>query len=138
MTSPSPIVRFAGAVTWVPGPGSTGITLLGTTREPGSTQAELSLIGAEAVQLPPDLADVTADVAAPAGVLLRSGSSAWRIACRTWQLHRDAGVTFYAAVPARPTPLRRRLAWRVLLGVAATAPGRWLLARRVSKKSIRT
>lgn len=138
MTSPSPIVRFAGAVTWVPGPGSTGITLLGTTREPGSTQAELSLIGAEAVQLPPDLADVTADVAAPAGVLLRSGSSAWRIGCRTWQLHRDAGVAFYAAVPARPAPLRRRLAWRVLLGIAATAPGRWLLARRVSKKSNRT
>ena len=54
----------------------------------------------------------------------------WRIACTTWQLHRDAGAVFYAAIPPRVAPWTRRLAWRVLLGTAATAPGQWLLARR--------
>jgi hypothetical protein len=134
LTPPSQIARFEGPVSWEPGPGAGGITLLGTISEPRSTPAQLSLIGTEAGQLPSDLADVTAEVSATPGVVLRSGSREWRIACKTWQLHRDVGGTFYAAVPPRPTPWSRRLTWRVLLAVAATAPGRWLLSRRASKK----
>ena len=62
--------------------------------------------------------------------VLRSGAREWRVRCNTWQLHRDVGAAFYRAVPPRPTPWSRRLPWRVLLGIAATAPGRWLLAKR--------
>jgi hypothetical protein len=131
------MVRFAGPVSWVPGPGPAGITLLGRIQESGATPAQLSLIGPEAVTLPATLTDVTVEVTVGPAILLRSGSREWRIACRTWQLHRDVGVTFYAAIPPRPTPWTRRLTWRVLLGVAATAPGRWLLSRPISKKSNR-
>ena len=39
------------------------------------------------------------------------------------------------AVPrSREAPWTRRLAWRVLLGTAATAPGQWLLLRRSRPK----
>lgn len=117
------------------GAGAAGITLLGTLDEPGPTPAQLSLIDAEAVQLPANLTNVTAEVSAAAGVVLRSAAGEWRIACRSWQLHRDVGATFYAAIPPRPTPWRQRLSWRLLLGVAATAPGRWLLSRQIAKKS---
>lgn len=126
-------MRFEGPVTWEPGPGPAGITLLGTIGEPNSP-AQLSLIGTQSVQLPATLADVTGEVS-PTGVVLRSGAREWRIVCRTWQLHRDVGRTFYAAIPPRRTPWSRRLSWRLLLGVAATAPGRWLLSRRAAKKS---
>ena len=133
LNAPSPIVRFAGPVTWVPGPGTAGITLLGRIDEPRSTAAQLSLIGTQAVTLPATLLDVTVESSSPVAVLLRSGSRKWRIACRTWQLHRDVGVAFYAAIPPRPTPWIRRFTWRVLLGVAATAPGRWLLAKKSNR-----
>jgi hypothetical protein len=45
---------------------------------------------------------------------------------------------FYGAIPPRPTPWGRRLGWRVLLGMAGTAPGRWLLSRQMAKKSNHT
>jgi hypothetical protein len=128
LSAPLQIVRFEGPVSWVAGPGAAGITLLGRIRESGSTPAQLSLLGAAGVTLPTTLDDVTVEAQSPPGVVLR-------IACSTWQLHRDVGVRFYAAVPPRPTPWTRRLTWRVLLGAAATAPGRWLLSRQRSKKS---
>jgi hypothetical protein len=133
LNAPSPIVRFDGPVTWVPGPGPAGITLLGRIDESRSTAAQLSLIGTQAVTLPATLVDVTVESSSPVAVLLRSGSREWRIACRTWQLHRDVGVAFYAAIPPRPTPWIRRFTWRVLLGVAATVPGRWLLAKKSNR-----
>jgi hypothetical protein len=129
------IVCFEGPVSWVTGPGAAGITLLGRIKESGSTPAQLSLLGTAGVKLPAILDDVTVEAQSAPGILLRSGSREWCIACRTWQLHRDVGVRFYAAIPPRPTPWTRRLTWRVLLGTAATAPGRWLLSRRLSKKS---
>jgi hypothetical protein len=95
-----------------------------------STPAELSLICQEAPQLPTNLTDVTLEELAAPEVLLRGGTTSWRISCRTWQLHRDVGAMFYAAIPPRRTPWIRRLTWRLLLGIAATAPGQWLLSRR--------
>jgi hypothetical protein len=128
------IIQFSGPVRWVSGPGATGVTLLGKIIEAGqSLPAQLSLIGVEAAQLSGELADVAVETPAAGQVLLRSGSREFRLQCKTWQLHRDVGATFYAAVPPRPTPWARRLGWRVLLGVAATAPGRWLLSRRKSQ-----
>jgi hypothetical protein len=129
------IVCFEGPVSCVTGPGAAGITLLGRIKESGSTPAQLSLLGTAGVKLPATLDDVTVEAQSAPGILLRAGAREWRIACRTWQLHRDVGMGFYAAIPPRPTPWTRRLTWRVLLGTAATAPGRWLLSRRLPKKS---
>jgi hypothetical protein len=127
-----PTLRFKGPLQRIAGPGPGGITLLGRVAEAdgSSTPAQLSLICREAPELPENLADVTVEASGAAEVLLRSGTGSWRIPCRTWQLHRDVGAMFYAAIPPRPTPWIRRLTWRLLLGIAATAPGQWLLSRR--------
>jgi hypothetical protein len=123
-------LRFAGPVKWVAGPGR-AVTLLGRIVEAdgGTTAAQLSLRDLDSAQLPPLLNDVTFEALTAQDMLLRSGAREWRVQGNSWQLHRDVGAMFYAAVPPRPTPLTRRLAWRVLLGLAAIAPGRRLLAR---------
>jgi hypothetical protein len=129
-------LRFAGAVKSVPGPGRAGITLLGQLAEADgtTTAAQLSLICEPSQQLPSELNDVTFEALAAPQIVLRSGAREWRIACTTWQLHRDVGAMFYAAIPPRVAPWTRRLAWRVMLATAATAPGQWLLARRSRAK----
>ena len=125
-------LRFEGPVRWEAGPGPAGITLMGSIAEPDgrTTAAQLSLICREPPDLPAKLTNLTVETASAADLLLRSGAREWRVHCNTWQLHRDVGATFYAAIPPRRTPWTRRLSWRLLLGVAATAPGRWWLSRR--------
>jgi hypothetical protein len=129
---PSQIIRFKGPAHWVRGPGSAGITLLGTIEEADGrvTAAELSLSGVPSLQLPPVLPDLSVESPAAQDLVLRSGTREWQVRCHTWQLHRDVGASFYAAVPPRRMPWSRRAAWRLMLALAATAPGRWLLARR--------
>ena len=136
MNAPRNTLRFAGAVKSVPGPGRGGVTLLGQLAEAdgSSTPAQLSLLCEQVQQLPATLNDVTFEALAAPQIVLRSGAREWRIACVTWQLHRDAGAAFYAAVPPRVAPWTRRLAWRVLLATAATTPGQWLLLRRSRAK----
>ena len=136
MNVPLKPLRFAGSVKSVPGPGRGGITLLGQLAEADgtSTPAQLSLMCQQLQELPTVLNDVTFEALTTPQIVLRSGAREWRIACTTWQLHRDAGAVFYAAIPPRVAPWSRRLAWRVLLGTAATAPGQWLLARRSRSK----
>jgi hypothetical protein len=130
------VLRFAGPVKAAPGPGRGGITLLGQLAEPDgtSTPAQLSLICEQVPSLPDELNDVIFEALTAPQIALRDGAREWRIDCVTWQLHRDVGAMFYAAVPPRVAPWTRRLAWRALLGTAATAPGQWLLARRSRTK----
>lgn len=124
--------RFEGPVKCVTGPGPAGVTLQGLLVQSGgqATAAQLSLMCSEPPQLPATLADVTVEALAAPEVVLHSGAQVWRLRCSTWQLHREVGAIFYAAIPPRPTPWIRRLGWRLLLGIANTAPGRWLLSRR--------
>jgi hypothetical protein len=129
---PPKILRFVGPVKCVAGPGRTGFTLVGKIVEAAgpSTAAQLSLNGLGPAPLPPTLDDVTFEALTAQDMLLRSGAREWPVRGSAWQLHRDVGTMFYAAIPPRRTPWTRRLAWRVLLGIAAIGPGRWLLARR--------
>ncbi len=125
-------IHFKGPAHWVGGPGSAGITVLGNIVEPDGrvTAAQLSLSGVQGVPLPPVLHELRVEALAAQELMLRSGECEWQVHCHTWQLHRDVGTSFYAAVPPRRMPWSRRAAWRLMLGIAATAPGRWLLARR--------
>ena len=136
MNAPPQILRFKGPVKWLPGPGPAGITLLGQIVEPdgSTTAAQLSLSGLERPPLPPTLDQVTFEALTAQQMLLRSGAGEWRLPGNSYQLHRDVGAMFYAAIPPRPTPWSRRITWRVLLGIAAASPGRWLLARLARAK----
>jgi hypothetical protein len=128
----SHIFRFEGPVKWVAGPGAAGVTLLGRLAQAGgeASAAQLALMCTERPSLPATLMDVSVEALAAPDVVLHSGAQVWRLRCSTWQLHRDVGAAFFAAIPPRATPWTRRLGWRVLLGIAGTAPGRWFLMRR--------
>ena len=136
MNAPPQIIRFNGPVKCVAGPGRAGITLIGHVVEPdgASTPAQLAVNCLEPAQLPPTLHDVTFEALTAQDMLLRSAAREWRLRATAWQLHRDVGAMFYAAVPPRRTPWSRSLTWSVLLGIAAIAPGRWLLARLARSK----
>jgi hypothetical protein len=130
------MIRFQGSVTWVAGPGTAGVTLLGRIVEAdgSATPAQLTLMCSEPPVLPAKMPDLIFAALAAPDVLLQSGAQTWPLHCSTWQLHRDVGRAFYAAIPPRPTPWTRRLGWRVLLGVAASPLGRWFLSRRSRPK----
>ncbi len=132
MNAPPQILQFKGPVTWEAGPGRAGLTLLGTIVEPdgGLAAAQLSLSGVNLEQLPPNMHDLTVEALTGQEIVLRSGGREWPLRGSTWQLHRHVGSLFLTVIRPRPTPWARRLAWTVLLGVAAIPPGRWLLARR--------
>jgi hypothetical protein len=53
----------------------------------------------------------------------------WIIEPTSVHVHRDVGSAFYRAVPPRPTPLGKRLLWRVVLALAGTRMGKRLLLR---------
>jgi hypothetical protein len=134
LNAPLQTLRFVGPVRWEAGPGPAWVTLVGRLAPESAaaqaTPAQLSLLCAQRPQLPAELLDLTVQWLAPPAVVLRAGSREWPLACATWQLHHDVGARFYAAIPPRPTPWARRLGWRVLLGIAGTGAGRWLLSRR--------
>jgi hypothetical protein len=125
------MLRFNGPVRCVAGPGRMGVTLVGRIVETdgATTAAQLSLHGLEPAQLPPTLNDVAFQALSAQEMLLRSGAREWSVRGNGWQLHRDVGAMFYAAIPPRRTPWTRRLAWSAMLHIAAIGPGRWLLAR---------
>lgn len=119
---------------WDVGPGPAGVTLRGVLVEHGTrSAAQLSLMCSERPDLPAVLMQVSVEMVTESEVVLRSGAQAWRLRCSTVQLHLDVGATFYAAIPPRATPLTRRLGWRVLLALANSSAGRWLLSRRSRK-----
>jgi hypothetical protein len=124
-------IQFTGPAKWEAGPGHAGITLIGKIIEPDGriTAAQLSLSGLVPPPLPPLLNDLIFEALTAHDMVLRSGGAAWPVRGGTWQLHRDVGAAFFAAIPPRPTPWARRLGWTVLLGLAALRPGRWLLLR---------
>jgi hypothetical protein len=129
-----PEYRFEGPVKWEPGPGAAGVTLRGLLVASGTrTPAQLSLMCSERPALPAMLMEVIVEMATASEVVLRSGAQAWHLRCSTVQLHLDVGAAFYTAIPPRATPLTRRLGWRVLLTLANTSAGRWLLSRRSRK-----
>jgi hypothetical protein len=125
------VLKFKGPVNWEDGPGRAGMTLVGTLLEAdgGTTPAQLSLSGLESVPLPSTFDDLTFEALTGQDLVLRSGGQEWPLRVRAWQLHRDVGSMFFAVIRPRPTPWARRLVWSVLLGMAALAPGRWLLTR---------
>jgi hypothetical protein len=53
----------------------------------------------------------------------------WALGACSVHVHRDVAGAFARAVPPRRVPAAKRVFWRALLALAATAPGRALLQR---------
>jgi hypothetical protein len=133
------LVAFAGPVQCERAPGAINLVLRGLARAtPGrrSTASEVLFSGASSVVLPADLRDARvialaggAD-GAPRRFRIESPELRLELQARSAQLHRDAAMAFFGAVPPPRVPLRLHLGWWLLL-TALRIPGTAALVRKI-------
>ncbi len=123
----APRVAFVGSVRCIRTAGPLGLVLAGTLREHPREAASLGFAGAAPADCPEALQDAEVECVAPGLYELRSGARRGGLSARAGHQPRRGGQAFYAALPPRPVPLRKRLLWRTLLALAATRPGVRLL-----------
>lgn len=142
------LIAFAGPVQCEAAHGAINLVLRGiarATQGPRCGLTEVLFSGASAVALPLELRDArviemaaeleAAPAPAPAaGVAPRrfrieSPEVRLELQARSAQLHRDAAVAFFGAVPPPRVPLRLRLGWSLLLTVLRI-PGAEALVRK--------
>jgi len=122
-------LRFAG---WIScrrdGEGPLGLILVGRTQDPPEEFVQLAFSCKAPADLPEALEDAVVEKLGERQYRLTSGDRSWILNAAS-HLHRDVAGAFYRALPPRPVPLRKRLFWRALLGLASHRAGRWLLTR---------
>lgn len=129
MSRPAEVVHFPG---WIScrrdGEGPLGLILVGRTADQSGEVVHVAFACPAPVDMPEALEDVHLERFGPRTYRISSGDRAWTLEAAA-HVHREVATAFYKAVPPRPVPLRKRLFWRVLLGLAANRCGRWLLLR---------
>lgn len=128
MASASPDrVRFWG---WIScrrdGEGPLGLILVGRTQDRPDEPVQMAFACPAPADLPEALEDATVERLGARQYRISSGDRSWTVSAVA-HLHREVATAFYKALPPRPVPFRKRLFWRVLLGLAANPAGRWLL-----------
>lgn len=103
------------------------LTLTGSAADSADDVLMLTLIGPDTPDLPDRLTAAVVRAIGGNRYGITSASGGWVVEATSVHVHRDIGRTFYRAVPPRPTPLRKRLFWRVVLALAATRAGKRLL-----------
>jgi len=122
------VVQFRGAVTCVRDRhGPLGLTLGGRTAGHPLEDMQLAFEGAAPADLPERLEDARVESGAPGEYRITAGGREWRFSAHSMHVHRDLGEAFYRAIPGRPAPLRRRLAFGAMLALARTRLGLALL-----------
>jgi hypothetical protein len=122
-------LHFKGSVTCQrESAGPLGLTLSGISPEHPGEVVHLAFSGGAPPELPHVLNDVHVERLEPHRYQVSSGGRSWSVT-GVPHLHRTVGRAFYAAVPPRPVPLRKRIFWRVALALASSAPGRAVLFR---------
>jgi hypothetical protein len=119
-------VVFRGRVTCRREPGPLGLTLAGEGSAAGTTY--LALAGEAPADLPAELLSPEVLQLAPGRYRIACDASEWVILAHGHFLYRDVSRDFYAAVPPRRVPWRKRLFWKAVLWLAGTGAGRRLLA----------
>lgn len=122
---PAPkVAQFRGAVTCARTPhGPLGLTLSGRTADHPGEAVTCAFAGTAPAGLPERLEDAAVEQLGPGEFRITSAAGAWPVAARSVHLHRDVAEGFYRAIPAQPAPLRRRVLFRVMLGMARTRVG---------------
>jgi hypothetical protein len=111
------------------GEGPLGLILVGRTshhrREEG---VQVAFSCPAPVDLPEALEDARLEFLGDRRHRLTSGDKSWTLEGPA-HVHREVAGAFYTAIPPRPVPWRKRLFWRVMLGLAGNPIGRRLLLR---------
>ncbi len=107
--------------------GPLGLTLIGWTLDHPEEKVSLAFSGPAPDTLPDVLEDPTVDQIATGRYRIASTPREWIVEARAAHLHREIAAAFYRAIPPRPAPWGKRVFWRLVLGMAATAWGKRLL-----------
>ena len=133
------LVAFAGPVQCERPHGAINLVLRGLARATAGrrgTVSEVLFSGASTVALPADLRDARvialpgASDSAPRHFRIESPELRLELQARSAQLHQDAAMAFFGAVPPPRVPLRLRLGWWLLLTVLRI-PGMAALVRKI-------
>jgi len=126
---PRELTRFRG---WIScrrdGEGPLGLILVGRTEDRPDETVQMAFACPAPVDMPDALEDVRVERLDEAEYRVTSGDRSWTLPAPV-HVHRDVAGAFYKALPPRPVPLRKRLFWRLLLGLASRPLGRRLLLR---------
>jgi hypothetical protein len=123
-----PVVQFSGQVECSrDGCGPLGLILSGYTAHYPQELVHLFFAGAAPADLPQTLDNAAVARAGAASYRVTSGARSWTVSARATHLHRDVAREFYRALPPQPIRFTQRLFWRIVLALAATSAGRWLL-----------
>ena len=87
----------------------------------------MSFAAAAPADLPHTLDDAAVARVNEESYCITSGARSWTVSARAAHLHREVAREFYQAVPAQPVSWTQHLFWRIVLALAATSAGRWLL-----------
>jgi hypothetical protein len=123
-------IRFRG---WIScrrdGEGPLGLILFGRTSQHRREEAvQIAFSCPAPVDMPEALEDARVEFLGENRHRLTSGDKSWTLEGAA-HVHREVAGAFYKALPPRPVPWRKRLFWRVMLGLANNPIGRRLLLR---------
>jgi hypothetical protein len=122
------LVQFSGKIECRrDGCGPLGLILCGHTAQRPQELVHLSFAGAAPEDFPQTLDDATVTRTGAESYCITSGTRSWTVNARAAHLHREVAREFYRAVPLQSTRWTQRLFWRIVLALAATSAGRWLL-----------
>ena len=122
------VVQFSGKIECRrDGCGPLGLILRGHTTHRPDELAQLSFAGAAPEDFPQTLDDATVTRSGAESYRITSGTRSWTLNARAAHLHREVAHEFYRAVPLPRARWTQRLFWRIVLALAATSAGRWLL-----------
>ena len=125
---PEVLVHFSGPVRCTRGAPPLSLCLSGSAGTPPE-HAVLAFSATALPELPEALSDALVERLEGQRYRIVSGGESWPIEARAAHLHFTVAAPFYRAIPPRRVPLRRRLLFRVLLGLAASRTGFALLRR---------
>lgn len=121
------IVRFRGGVSCRRDAGPLGLTLIGRTTDRPDEIATLAFATSPPPDLPEALEDAAVEQVDAGRYRIWSGPREWIFPARSAHLHREVSTVFYRAIAPRAVPWNKRLFWRVLLTLASSSAGKWLL-----------
>jgi len=120
---PTPIARFRGAVRCRCATAPLGLTLSGRSADHPDEELTVGFAGVGGVDLPERLEEPVVESDAPGRFRIAAGGRTWVLNAASVHLHREVAGAFYRAIPPRAAPRRRRLLYRMLLGIAGSRVG---------------
>ena len=107
--------------------GPLGLTLFGRTRDRPDEMASVAFSGPAPEGLPEALEAATVEQLEDGTYRISCEGGEWLVSATAAHLHREIATAFYRVVPPRRPPWRRRVFFRILLGLARRRAGQWLL-----------